>query len=145
MNLLALGLLVTALLLFAAFHFLPGFEEEAGWLVWLEAWEMVTDPETLQYPQELAMLMSFFMLTLLIVASPFLIAVFRRSRLAWWLATLMSGLAMFAFLVLLLGQNDPATMGAGGWCLVSSPVFHLCGMLMIRGQRRDVRGMVPER
>jgi hypothetical protein len=136
MNRVALGLLVAAFLSFAAFHFLPGFGEvEACWRVWLEVREMIADMRFFADPGDFATLSAFLMITLLIVASPFLLPVFRGSRLAWWLATLMSGLALFSLWILVMADTDPATLGPAGWCLLAAPAFHLIGMTLIRGHR----------
>lgn len=133
MNLSAVLLFVAGLGSFAMFHLLPGFEETAGWKVWLEVGMMFRDLDFFDDPGQFVILASFLMITVLIVVSPFLTAVFRQSRLCWWMATVMSGLACIAFLVLVLDLNEVERLGAGGWCLLAAPVLNLGGFLMIRG------------
>ncbi|MCW1884672.1 hypothetical protein OKA04_08020 [Luteolibacter flavescens] len=133
MNFSAVLLFVAALASFAVFHFFPGFTETAGWKVWLEVWDMIQGLDFLDDPGEFAILASFLMITVLIVVSPFLTAVFRKSRLCWWMATVMSGVASIAFLVLVLDINETKSLGKGGWCLLAAPVLNLGGFLMIRG------------
>ena len=141
MNRAALGLLVAALLTFTAFHFLPGFgEAEACWRVWLEVGEILADPLRGNDASDFVILASFLTITLLILGSPFLLPVFLRSRLAWWLATLMSGVALFALWILVLVDTEPALLGPAGWCLLMAPALHLIGMVTLRGDSPD-RGM----
>ncbi len=124
-----------SVLLFVAYHFLPGFGVASGWVVWPQIAESMSAPGIFEQPTVLAIVASFLMITVLIVASPFLSIVFRRSRLSWWLATVMSGLAMVVLGGLILTLNDPDKLGPGEICLLASPVFHFIGMLMIRKER----------
>lgn len=135
MNRLALGMHGVAVLLFVAYHFLPGFGVDSGWVVWPQIAESISDPGIFRQPAASAIVASFLMITFLIVASPFLSIVFRRSRLSWWLATVMSGLATVLLGGLILTMNGLDRLGPGEICLLASPVFHFIGMLMIRKER----------
>lgn len=135
MNRLALGMHGAAVLLFLAYHLLPGFGIDAGWVIWPELGNAVRDPRIFEEPVALALFASFLMLTALIVASPFLSIAFRRSRLAWWLVTVMSGSAMVLLGGLILIHNDLGRLGPGGMSLLACPAFHFIGMLMIRKER----------
>jgi hypothetical protein len=137
-NRLALGMHGVAVLLFVAYHFLPGFGVDFGWVVWPQIAESISDPGIFKQPTVLAIVASFLMVTSLIVASPFLSIVFRRSRISWWLATVMSGLAMVVLGGLILTFNELDKLGPGEICLLASSVFHFIGMLMIRKERPPV-------
>jgi hypothetical protein len=138
MNLLGLAFLVTSLLCFAVFHFLPGeaFDEGRGWRIWPEIWEGVRDPGFLQDVDGLIGVGCFLCFIALVVASPFLFGVFRRSRLAWWLATLFSGLATMGFWVAVLRLNSWDQLGVAGSVLLASPLCNLIGLMLLRGERR---------
>lgn len=135
-NLAPLLVLAGGLVSFAIFHFLPGFGNSAGWKIWPELGGVLLMPSyVLREPGLFATVVSFLMVALLIVASPFLTGVLRKSRLCWWMAVTMSALASIAFLLLVLRQNVPSNVGIGGWFLLAAPLINLAGLLMIRRPR----------
>lgn len=138
---LSLALLIAALLVFGAFHFLPGFEtENKGWNAWVDLWHLMSSPEELAEPLLAVAVASFLTFTLLIAASPFLGNVWLKSRFAWWLAVIFSGLAAAGFWIGVFGDGglDP-NPGPGGWCLLTAPMLNFAGLLMARrnGLRPD--------
>ncbi len=150
MNLIALALLITALISFAAFHGLefqiyvdPSMQVEddnRGWRVWPELVDFVRDLD-FSDPRDLIAWAGFLCATLLIAASPALIPVFRASRLAWWLAALVSGTAMLGLGgVLLLDPPDPSwsVPGPGYFCLLGALALNFIGLLFVR------REVLPE-
>lgn len=139
MNLFGLSFLIIGLLCFAVFHFLPGdaaFDEGRGWRIWLEVWEGVKDPGALSDSEEMIGLCSFLGLVALVVVSPFLFGVLRRSRLVWWMATLFSGLATMGLWVVVLRVNTWEQIGVAGAVLLASPLCNLIGLMLLRGERR---------
>ena len=125
--------LSAALGLFIAFHFLHGFgNSEPGWAVWSElvdlfrnSWEQLGDPQTA------IIVASFLMCSLLLVTSPFLACVWRKSLLAWSVATASSGLAALGFWIAIL-VDPPSTFGSGGICLMLAPLFNFAGLMLAR-------------
>ena len=134
-NLSALLLLAAGLVSFVVFHLVPGFKAKVGWELWVEVGQAFQRLSFLRDPSVFVPLASFLMLTVLIVASPFLTGVLRKSRLCWWMATTMSALAAIAFTVLIVWRHGPSAFGLGGWFLFAAPLFNLLGLLMIRGSR----------
>ena len=135
MHLFPLLVLASGLVSFAIFHFLPGFGISAGWEIWPQLGDVLRNLNSLRAPKLFVTLASFMMITVLIVASPFLTGVLRKSRLCWWMATTMSELGTIAFSLLVFVQNDPSKVGPGGWFLLAAPLLNLLGLLMTRGSR----------
>lgn len=134
----ALAFLVSALLVFVVFHFLAPFgDERRGWGIWLEVGSMVRRRNIFSDPKSMIALASFLTFTLLVVASPFVMSVFKRSRLAWWLATLLAVAATLGFSGVILWRSHATDMGLGRWCLIAVPVLNLVGLLFIRRDARD--------
>ncbi len=130
----SIALLVAALLLFVAFHFLPGFEtEEVGWSVWRDLWKVMLEPQQLNDPQSAVLIASFLTFSLLIVASPFLTEVWTKSRLAWGFALTFCGLASAGFWVMIF-SDSPSDPEPGGWCLMIAPLLNFAGLLLARGE-----------
>lgn len=131
----ALALLIAALLLFAAFHFLPvGTNSDDGGDVWRGLWRLLQRPQRLWgMPDSVVMITSFLTFTLLIVASPFLTNVWMKSRLARGLVTTFSGLAAAGFWVMYFLRGEYRDLGVGGWCLLISTVVNFAGLLLVRG------------
>jgi hypothetical protein len=142
MNLVALAVLLTALISLAVFHgtvFVdhgPDDEVSYGWQVWPEIWRTVRAPNFDDFMDLIAT--SAFLTSLLLIAiAPFAIPLFRASRLAWWLAAIVSGLALVGLSgVLLVSYSDPAAgsekLGPGFFCLIASQVLNFLGLLFIR-------------
>jgi hypothetical protein len=137
LGLVSTSLLTVALLLFVAFHFLPPNPpapdqavSEVGWEIWPEIWDLLQDPEQLSEPLTAVGLSSFLTFSLLIVSSPFLGFLWRKSRIAWWGAFIFSGLAAAGFWLMIVAQDTADDLGSGGWCLLAAPVFNCVGLLV---------------
>ncbi|QJE98196.1 hypothetical protein [Luteolibacter luteus] len=145
-NLLGLSFLVVALVCLAVFHFLPGeeFEEGRGWRIWLEVWDVIRDPDMENSPEGMIGISCFVGLVGLMLVSPFLFGVLRKSRLAWWLVTIFSGLATMGLWVVLLSVNSPDQIGLSGMVLLAAPACNLIGLLLLRGDDRTPRRPVEE-
>ncbi len=126
-----------ALALFVAFHFLRVAKNdgETGWMIWVAIVEMLRRPEWID-PLDGIGIASFFMFSLLIVSSPFLIGVWRKSKPAWRLATVFSGLGAAGFWITVLGQGGTEDLVAGGWCLMLAPVLNFMGLLLVSRENR---------
>ncbi|MEK7950072.1 hypothetical protein [Luteolibacter soli] len=142
MNLIALAVLLTGLISFVAFHFLifvdfrPDDDAIRGWQVWPEVWRFVRDPDFNQL-EDLIATSALFTSVLLTVISPFAIPLFRSSRLAWWLAAIVSGAAMLGLTGVLLVNyvmepSESEKPGAGFFCLVASQALNFVGLLFVR-------------
>lgn len=142
-------MLVAALVLFVAFHFLPGFQEKAGWVVWHQLFELLSmllespDSSFLE-PTGAVAIASFLTFSLLIVTSPFLTEVWRKSRLAWWFAMSFSGLTTVGFSAMILLENSNSNLEAGGWCLLVAPWLNFMGLILARGKSPETGFQVPE-
>lgn len=156
MNLIALAILVTALIAFAAFHFLvvqtyvdPGLAgqpAERGWTIWLEVYEFFKDPDP-DETQAMIGVASFLAATVLVIACPLLVTVFNRSRWLWWIAVLASGVAMFGLgSILLFSLPDPsyAVPGPAIHCLVAVLVLNFTGLLFIRREGSSLTDIEPQ-
>ena len=135
MSVLPVLVLATGLLSFAIFHSLPGFGYRYGWVTWVELVGVLGSPELLREPGLFATLACFIMATVLLVVSPFMTRVLRKSRLSWWMATTMSALSSVVLLLLVLGRSGAANVGVGGWFLLAAPLLNLAGLLMVRSSR----------
>jgi hypothetical protein len=142
MNLVALAILLTGLISLVAFHLVvfvdgrPDDEVSYGWQVWPEIWKTLKAPD-FDDVLDLVATSAFLTNFLLIVISPFAILLFRASRLAWWVAISISGIALVGLSgVLLVSYSDsPAGSqkpGAGFFCLIASQVLNFIGLLFIR-------------
>ncbi len=130
---------------FVAYHFVPGFGSARwGWTVWLAVGEAIQHPSVLKDPEDLIIVASLLTLALLIPVSPFLTRVFLKSRLAWSLASLMSGISTAVIWFTLLESNYPRHFGLGGWCLLIAPALNFAGLLVIRGRKNVSAGSSQE-
>lgn len=138
MNLLGLAFLVIGLVCLVVFHFLPGeaFDEGMGWTIWPEMWEGLREPGFFDDVDASIAIGSFLCLVAVVVASPFLFWIFRRSRLAWWLAILVSGLTTMGFCISVLRLNTWNELGTAGTVLLAAPLCNLVGLMLLRGDRR---------
>lgn len=148
-NIASTTLLIAALVLFVAFHFLPGFQEKAGWVVWHELFEslsmLLESPGSCFWePTGAVAIASFLTFSLLIVASPFLTEVWRKSRLAWWFGAIFSGLTSLGFSAMVLMENSNSDLEAGGWCLLVAPWLNFMGLILARGKSPEPGFQVPE-
>lgn len=128
------GFLVTALLLFVAFNLLPGFKETAGWTVWPDLWNQAQDLKSWD-ARGAVMIAAFLSFSFLILVSPFLGSVWRKSRWALGGTLIFSGLSGGAFWLMycigIMGDHDVASPAAGGWCLLAAPLFNFLGLLLV--------------
>lgn len=132
-------LLIAALGLFAAWHFLPSVNSmrgpRPGWHFWPKLWCDLQDPLHLVNGVEDGIVLAAFLnFTLLITISPFLTKVLAKSRLAWWFATICSGMAEAGLWGLLLVSNPEFPLLAGVWCLLFAPLLNFLGLLLARGK-----------
>ncbi len=137
-NLTSLFLLSAAFLAFGAFHFLQSFDQ-TGWEIWKEVWSLALDPSELADPLTAIAVASFLMFAVLIVSSPFLISVFPKSRIAWWMAAGSSGLAAVGFWMIVFQGEGPKNLGPGGWCLLFAPWLNFAGLLAARDAKATAR------
>ena len=131
--------LVASLVMFVAFHFLPCGDDLRGWTIWRDVWRILQNPlDILSSVRQMIALASFLNFALLILAAPFLSAIWQKSRLAWGIALGCSGAAASGFWILLALEppNDPLPIG--GWFLFLSPVLNFIGLLFARG------GLLPK-
>ena len=131
-----MALLIAALVLFVAFHFLKGFGSRyVGWHVWYEISNAIWRPKDLfEQPKTAVIISSFLTFSLLILASPFLGCVWVKSRLAWWMAVIFSSLTVTGFWVLMFARNPTSTIQSGGWCLLIAPLLNFAGLVLARGK-----------
>lgn len=139
MNLIALALLITGLVSLIAFHpfvfvdHRPNDEAMHGWQIWPEIWRTIKSPDFNDI-QSLIATSAFLTSLLLVAGAPFSIPLLRVSRLAWWLAIFVSGLALIGLSgVLIMNYSDTsATVGPGFYCLIASQALNFLGLLFIR-------------
>ena len=142
MNLVALAVLLTALISLIAFHLMvfadrrPYDEAVHGWQIWPEIWQFVTDLDFSDIGDLIAT-SAFLTSFLLIVVAPFAIPLFRASRLAWWLAAIVSGAALVGLSGVLVGDYLGTPSGArepgpGFFCLIASQILNFLGLLFVR-------------
>lgn len=134
------GVHLPALVLFCAglaslvfFNLLPGFgAERRGWTIWVNIVQAVQSPELFRDTQGLMLIASLLTLLALVTTSPFLVSVYLKSRLAWWLAAVMAGLSTCALWIIVLFIVKLTRVGLGGWCLLAAPALTFAGLLSLR-------------
>lgn len=133
--------LFAALLLFAAFHVSRPVtdDDELGWRIWENIWDYTKTPETLvENPADGVALASFLAFTLLLVASPFLLPVLRKSRGAWWALMIVSGLAGVGFWIAIFHDGIGDTeIGMGIWFLLFANTLNFVGLATARAGIRS--------
>ncbi|WP_264513662.1 hypothetical protein [Luteolibacter rhizosphaerae] len=146
MNLIALALLITALIAYIAFHFLPlevyppdlyGIEPDRGYEVWGEVVEFAKDPSA-NDPQDMIALAGFLCAAFLIIVSPFLVPLLHRSRWMWWTVVLVSGATLCGLggvLLLIFFHDGEAIPGSGIHCLLAALALNFLGLLFIRREK----------
>ena len=145
MNLVALGFFVTALLALGGFHLTAwdlGFRIH-GWRIWPALWSMAQAPDFSDTIESIGLIM-FPSFVVLAVCSPFLIGVLRKSRLAWWLLVLFSGICLISVGLFAISESslpdNPDQLGPGFFCLAGALTMNFFGMLFVR---RDVPATMP--
>ena len=141
MNRVALAFLIASVATFTAFHFLPLAKQDdgaQGWSFWVGIADVVRMPSVLRDPEAGVALASLATFVVLVLCSPFLTGFYRRSRVLRWLATVMSGLATAGFWITFGRGTFPEDMSAGVICLFVTPVLTLVGLLLIRGEKREL-------
>lgn len=147
MNLVAVGLFITALLALFGFH-VTEWESGMGsgihgWVIWPALWSMAQAPDFSDTIESIGLIM-FPSFVVLAVCSPFLIGVLRKSRLAWWLLVLFSGTCLISVGLFAISESslpdNPDQLGPGFFCLANALAMNFLGMLFVR---RDVRVEMP--
>ena len=142
MNVVALALLLTALIVFVAFHFLiveydsdPSAvgKNEMGWEIWPSLFEFLKEADFSDL-RGMIVAASFLCATLLVVLAPFLLPVLKRSRLAWWVVVIPAGIATCGFGGLVaMDLLDPShSFGPAVPCLLAAFPLNFIGLLFIR-------------
>ncbi|MCW1883385.1 hypothetical protein OKA04_01500 [Luteolibacter flavescens] len=140
MNVAALSLLVTALIVFVAFHFMvvdyassPMGKNTMGWHLWPELYRFVRMGNFSDSESTIAAT-CFLCATLLVALAPFSISFLQKSRLAWWVVVIPAGVATFGFggTIGIELLNSPASFGPGIPCLIASFALNFTGLLLIR-------------
>jgi hypothetical protein len=138
--------MIAAMILFAAFHFLPAEKDsdETGWVIWQAVFLILRHSADLDALAGIG-LASFLMFSVLIVSSPFLIGVWRKSKLALGLAAAFSGLGTFGFWIMVLCQGGEENFPLGFWCLMHAPLLNFLGLLLAIPRSADsLRASRPE-
>ena len=142
MNLVAVAFFITALIALGAFHVTPWSKEapDQGYHVWIEFRDMV-QARDFSNPWESIGLFMFPCFALLALVSPFLVGFLRRSRLAWWMLVLFSGICLisigaFMFVITQPAPGEPDQRGTGFFCLAGAMVLNFIGMLFVRRDGR---------
>ena len=145
MNLIALALLISALVAFAAFHFLPlsatnpyegptgDYEERVvrGWRIWDEVRSVLFN----RYFDDILSLIAisaFLSSSLITCLSPLLLSALAKSRLIWWMGTSMSGLVLVSLSVLTVASSPDGGLGPAWLCFLASLALNFLGLLFIR-------------
>jgi hypothetical protein len=139
-------LLTSALALFVAFHFLP-MEAEfriPGWRIWPDLVAILLHPNRAgNEPLVWIAIASFLNFSLLITASPFLGQVWRKSRIAWWLAVIFSGLSAIGIWAFYLTSPTNAPLLLGFGFILIAPILNFIGLLLARGGKPNISGPPP--
>lgn len=127
--------LILALLLFITFHLIRFSGTEYGWHIWLEIVDMVKRPNEFTEPSAALMFAAFLTTSLLIPASPFLGPVWIKSRLAWFVVLLLSGVVAISFLLFaffIISIDGAERLNAGLLAFIAAPCFNFTGILLAR-------------
>lgn len=132
---LALALFCGSLVSLLLFSLLPSLGgNQAGWIMWLSILEVFQMPALLSDPESQMFVASVLTVPVLVIASPFLTGMYLKSRLTWWLATLVAGTCTPAlWSIILFGDAWPSF---GIWCLLAAPALNLAGLLSLRLAKR---------
>ncbi len=116
------------------FHFLAVARgSKHGWTLWVDVVRRLQDPKVVQDPRDLVFIASLLTLVALVTASPFLVQVYLKSRLAWGLAALMSAFITIAIWYIVLEMVRHFDLG--GWCLLAAPALNFAGLLALLPSR----------
>ena len=141
MNRVAVIVFSVGLLFFGVFNFVPFiiFLDPAmatpteGWRLWGKLVDAVRHG-SLEDSKVMISWAALLCGELLIVTSPFLVPVFRLSRLAWWIAMLLSGCAVSGVVGVMLLEPPPASidLGLGCYSLIAALALNFLGFFFIR-------------
>lgn len=131
---LALVLFYGSLVSLILFNLLPGFFKEDGWTIWVSILKVLQRPDLLRDRETQILIASLLPLPVLITASPFLTKMYLKSRLTWWLATLLAGTSTLVLWFLFL--SGEAWPNFGIRCLLAAPALNLAGLLSLRFAKR---------
>lgn len=135
LNLTSLAFLISALLLFVAFHLLSGFgSEDQGWRVWPEIWKFLQEIDIQSEAIDVILVSCFLSQALVVSLFPFLFTILQRSRVLWWLALILAGTSTFGIWIGVLENNSVDDLGSSGVALLAAPLVNLVGLLLLRGQ-----------
>jgi hypothetical protein len=132
-DLLPRALLITAVVFFLVFHVSPVGSRfgHPGWYIWRSVSNSLINPSEIS-PAQGMRLSSFVVLAILVLFSPFLVAVWRQSVISRHLAIVSSGLAITG--IVFFGVNETILIdhGSGDRCLVAASIFNFIGLLLSR-------------
>lgn len=140
MNLIALALLITALLAFWTFQFLPWYQgadqQIKGWKMWSGSFREIF---RFRMDEEIIAAVAFVTSGLMIFAGPFIMPILHSSRWFWWLTIIIAALAVVSLagisvISMLFHSRLP---GSGMICLLLAQVLFLAGLLFIRRERSE--------
>ena len=135
-QLLSKAFMVAAIAAFVAFHFIrdPEQSNDAGWKVWKELGDLVLHPSGMDEPMGWVAIASFLTASLLIVVSPFLGAVWLKSKMAWLPTVIFGGLSAASLSVAILFGRlaEERLIGWGLYVLMTAPILNFIGLLFAR-------------
>lgn len=144
MNLVALATFITAIIFFVMFHILPWREDDGfpGWKLWPEVVRLVAHPSSMDGVSFRA-ISGLVSGSLVLVSTPFLWVVMRRSRVLWWIVFATSSMATFGLsgtiLYHIVHNLEP---GKGMICVIVAQILLTTGLLFIR--REDPPAPTPD-
>ena len=119
------------------FNLLPGFlREERGWTIWVSVVEMLQKPTLFRDFRSQIVIASLLPLPVLVTASPFLTEMYFKSRLMWWLATLIAGTSTIVLWVIVFFEGTFVWPQFGVWCFLAAPALNFAGLLSLRFAKR---------
>lgn len=146
-QLISKAFMLAAITAFTAFHFIrdPEQNNDAGWRIWKELWNLVQHPLRMVDPKDWVAITSFLTASLLIVVSPFLGSVWIKSKMAWLLMVIFGGVSAAGFSVAILIGRGEERIGWGLYLLMAAPVLNFIGLLFARvgAPKLDTSQWVP--
>ncbi|MEM9237781.1 MAG: hypothetical protein AAGB14_13470 [Verrucomicrobiota bacterium] len=146
----ALGFLAAALLTFVIFHLAPAVYERSftdgdapwvavrGYTIWQNVVEVLRSPGDAGW-DDFMISAALLMGPCVVLAPPFMVRVFSRSRILWWTVVISSSLMMCGLSGIvgwfLLHDYEPSEhqrLGPGIVSMLIFPVFNFIGLLCVR-------------